>query len=149
MPSRRSASKSVLKKKSSASKAVLKKEPTEVKEGKTLSVSGEVSRELVQITQGSLHIGPLPPAREFAAYNKGVKNAAERILRMAESNQSSNISERKRMQVFAFILLLCLLSVFTVVELYATNMYAIIALIGLGGVVLCYVSLYTKSDNKR
>src|SRR6202034_4192812 len=33
------------------------------------------------------HIGPLPPSREFAGYEQALPGAADRVLRMAESEQ--------------------------------------------------------------
>lgn len=62
----------------------------------------------------SLHAGPLPPASEFAAYERTLPSSAERILRMAERQQEHRLAyekaelygfilERTLSQVFAFI----------------------------------------------
>lgn len=53
----------------------------------------EIGHELHQIQHiiarfDSKFTGPLPPAAEFAKYNQGVSDAAERILAMAEREQA-------------------------------------------------------------
>ena len=42
----------------------------------------------VKIEQHSVYSGPLPPAEQFAAYESILPGSAERILQMAEKQQS-------------------------------------------------------------
>ena len=42
-----------------------------------------------------MHQGPLPPAAEFAAYNKVLPGSADRILQMAEREQKAAIRLRR------------------------------------------------------
>lgn len=42
-----------------------------------------------------VHQGPLPPAADFAAYNKALPGSADRILQMAEREQKAAIRLRR------------------------------------------------------
>ncbi len=97
--------------------------------------------DILRVAQSSLHIGPLPPAQEFAAYNKGVPDAAERILRMAEKNQNARNNERLLGLGFSFFLGLSFLVAIVKVALYAPNPYAIVSL----GSLVSLVSLVVLS----
>ena len=46
-------------------------------------------------TQLLMHQGPLPPAADFAAYNKVLPGSADRILMMAEREQMATIGLRR------------------------------------------------------
>ncbi len=46
-------------------------------------------------TQLLMHQGPLPPATDFAAYNKVLPGSADRILKMAEREQRAAIRLRR------------------------------------------------------
>ena len=83
------------------------------------AVSGEVIKEKVhpsvrmevtmaeQRTEETLFCGPLPPAKELAAYEKIVPGAAERLLKMAEREQKNSYklsNKRKRLLRLGMIL---------------------------------------------
>lgn len=62
--------------------------PREVLEGEVIQETREIRRLLrrqVMLMQRSIHIGPLPPARDYKAYEAVHPGAADRILKMAES----------------------------------------------------------------
>ena len=83
------------------------------------AVSGEVIKEKVhpsvrmevtmaeQRTEETLFCGPLPPAKELAAYEKIVPGAAERLLKMAEREKKNSYklsNKRKRLLRLGMIL---------------------------------------------
>ena len=70
--------------------------------------------------QVQMHMGPIPPASEFAKYEKVLPGSADRILKMAEKQSShrqnmedrmlaENIKVSKRGQLFAFVLTIIIL----------------------------------------
>lgn len=81
---------------------------------------GEAAQ-VVSMMIAQSHSGPLPPAREFANYDKALPGAAERILAMAEKEQGHRhgiekdlirreIGFKSRGQLFAFLGLLVMLA---------------------------------------
>lgn len=75
----------------------------------------------VMVEQHSIYSGPLPPAEQFASYEKALPGSAERILSMAEKQQEHRISLEKiavskemelnsRGQLFGFVAMFFLLA---------------------------------------
>ncbi len=65
-----------------------------------LAAPGDVGlsqNELKILEYAQFHAGPLPPAHEFAAYEKALPGAARTILEMAQANQQSIIEDNRRL----------------------------------------------------
>ena len=134
------AGKALVKKGSANKQQVAKgRTPEEASEEEVLATSPMEVGRMIRVSQSSFRSGPLPSARDFAAYNKGVSDAAERILRMAEKNQRAMIEVNSLGQKRFFILVLTLvpfvLVALVIVALFSSNTFAIISLGGLGSVV--------------
>jgi uncharacterized membrane protein len=48
----------------------------------------EIKKILLRVATSTFHIGPLPPAQEFERYEKTLPGSADRILKMAESENA-------------------------------------------------------------
>ena len=105
--------------------------------------------------QQSFHSGPLPSPENFAKYNKGVPDAAERILSMAERNQRERERHQREMSALrflvtklVFIAVISYMIVLVVVALYAPSLYVFPA--GVAGIsVIVVVTLRHFRDGNK
>jgi len=102
------------------------------------------------------HIGPLPPASEFADYNSALPGAADRILTMAEQ-ASTHIRESEaamikgaiksdaRGQYFGFVITLLSLGIFTFLVYAEKPLWSVVpASFALGNLVAILIGQWRK-----
>ncbi len=146
------ANKALIKKDSSKkAKVVASRESSETLE--SIELPGSRLGAVLRLERFS-HTGPLPTAKEFALYNRGIPEAAKRILRMVESSQEARERDNSRGQILSFILALflapCVLATLVIVALYSSNSYAIVSLCSFGGIVaLAGVLIYHRISRTR
>ena len=146
---------------------------TETREEQRIEVLGrEETRELRQVLQelrvsfSEKHQGPLPRPRDFAEYDSVLPGAAERILRMAEQEQSHRHSMEKeearqygqyldsdikvifRGQWFAFILISALIAGSVLLLSQGKNIAALVAFSTAIGTALATHIMGRKNGSK-
>ena len=103
------------------------------------------AREIVRaVTELSVSLGPIPPAEELARYEKALPGAADRIIGMAEQEQSGRIKLRaatvgtERIRIAASVLLGALLIGVCALATYTGNAWIAVptGLAGLGMALL-------------
>ena len=113
------------------SKAIAKGAPSALSRADTIQMpDGKdlVPHRVMQVTgkvENSSYSSPLPSPEDFAKYNEGTPNAAERILSMEERRQRERSALNLLITKFVFIAVIGLLIAFVTTALYASNPYAI------------------------
>jgi len=102
------------------------------------------------------HIGPLPPASEFAGYDSALPGAADRILTMAEKASAhiqksetaminGSIKLDTRGQLFGFIITLLSLGIFTFLVYTEKTLWSIVpASFAFGNLVAVLIGQWRK-----
>ena len=117
--------------------------------------------------------GPLPPAKEFAEYKKGHKDAPERILRVLEKEQEQRHKDRDSMhkhaqaqgvaesrrkdkaQWFAFVLSLIALGAATILTIYTDKELIAVFLVVIASLLLVnhyferLLTLFAKDKDQK
>ena len=144
----------------SSSKAAVNPSASEI--GEADPTKDYVGREMIPAAmmefmsvQQSFHSGPLPSPENFAKYNKGVPDAAERILSMAERNQRERERHQREMSALrflvtklVFIAVISYMIVLVVVALYAPSLYVFPAGVTGLGVIVGLALYHFKGGNK-
>ncbi len=130
----------------SGSKAVARRASSEVTQ--TNSVK-EYEEKNIVISQPVVHSGPLPSPDDFSKYNKGLLNAAERIMRMAERGQILRFIERFGGQFLAFLLGTGTLVLLGFIAFKAPSPYAFPSGIAGVGVVVVSTLVYLVKGGKK
>lgn len=122
-------------------------------------VRRELTKQVVSVAlEMTASAGPIPPAREFAAYNEAVPGAGERILAMAERDQAHFIQAQteeralkawlaKSGMVCSLIFLTLVLG--TVIWLTYLGAQVVAGVFGGAAIVLGGIGLYLKAHKQE
>ena len=140
--------------KKTGSKAVAKRASSEVE--KADPTQGHEEREIISSSimelmnvRHSFHFGPLPSPENFANYNKGVPDAAERILSMAEHSQRSRSKRSFLIPILIFMAAIIYLIALVVVALYTPSLYVFPAGVAGLSVIVVMTLHHFRGGNKE